>query len=53
MFSYYLELVTRPYYELSYGERMYVDAFPLIVLLVIACITCIIAFLVDIFKKKK
>lgn len=52
MFSYYMELINKPYYTLSYGERMYVDLFPYIVLAIILVIIVIVAFIFECIKKK-
>lgn len=49
MFSYYMELINKPYYTLSYGERMYVDLFPYIILAIIL----IVLFIFSCIKDKK
>lgn len=51
MIEYYIELSQRPYYQLSYAERTYVDLFPYlilgIVLIIIIVISAIVAFIKD------
>lgn len=53
MFSYYMELISKPYYTLSYGERMYVDLFPYIILAIILVIILVATFISSCIKEKK
>ena len=53
MINYYIELISRPYYTLSSGERMYVDLFPYIILAIILVIILVITFISSCIKDKK
>lgn len=53
MFSYYMELTSKPYYTLSYGERMYIDLFPYIILAIILVIILVVTFISSCINKKR
>ncbi len=53
MFSYYIDLLGKPYYLLSQSERMFIDMFPLLFLGAVSLIVYIIAIIIDIAKNKR
>lgn len=53
MIKYYIELTQRPYYQLSYAERTYVDLFPYLILGVILVLIIVIFAIVAVIKEHK
>lgn len=52
MIDYYMELINKPKYMLSTSEQLFVDVFPLIVLVLIGIVFIIIGCVIETFKKK-
>lgn len=52
MIDYYMELINKPKYMLSTSEQLFVDIFPLIIIVIIAIVFIVIGCVVEAFKKK-
>lgn len=53
MFHYYIELCSKPEYMLSLSEKMFVDIFPMLVLLAVTTIIVVVSAIIDTIKKNK